>query len=498
MNKKVLQGLAEVKEVLNSVTGDNLQIVSCETGIKEIDEIGEATNLAIEEIMNRIEQSNADAGGKLTFLANMSHEIRTPLNGIMGLTELAMTSTNINHLKEEYLKNIHSCSEGLLQIVNNILDFSKIQAGHVEVEIIPTNVSEVIKLAHVIMSPRASEKNLDIKFFVHPKLDCLLLSDSGKLRQVLFNLVSNAIKFTETGSVTIRADIIQEESYGYMVKFEVNDTGIGMTQDQAQQIFKPFEQASAGTSRTYGGTGLGLTISKTIIEALGSELVVESVVGVGTKFSFNLPMEYANKKQVRLAQQDYNSTEKPTFSGLVLVVEDNDMNQKVIRGHLEACGLSVIIANDGQPGLDAYEKLLRERTKPVLIFMDANMPLMSGIEATKKLRAMGCKIPIIIWSAATGTQGLKDFLEYGFEDALSKPFQKEDLWKILRKHIKKPIVDTPVYVLDEDERDPLDRDDVTDELLVDFYKSQKDVIADLKRAMKTNDIQTAHTGWLTR
>jgi CheY-like chemotaxis protein len=418
----------------------------------------------------------------------MSHEIRTPLNGIIGLTELAIASNSTNEIKS-CLQGIQLSGDGLLQIVNNVLDFSKIQSGPLSIDKVPFNIFELVNLCKVVMGPKAAEKSLDLDVYAHPNLNCMLLGDSGKLRQVLFNLLSNAIKFTETGHVQIRAELTQEEEVAFIIRFEVRDTGIGMTKEQIRKVIQPFEQASSGTTSRFGGTGLGLAISNQIIEALGGELIIDSVAGVGTKFSFILPFELATGTQHTKAMHvAYNEHNPPKFNGTVLVVEDNDVNQKVMKGQLQRVGFEVDIAENGQIGVDKYIEKTKANRAYSVILMDANMPVMDGVEATKKMRQYKCKTPIVMVSAATGEHGREIYNQAGFTDYLAKPFKAQELWELILKYVK-PVGETDTGIA---ERGAVSKETVGNEMLADVYNSQKNVIQQITRAMQSNDIVTAH------
>ena len=379
-------------------------------------------------------EANQANSAKSSFIANMSHEIRTPLNGIIGFAELAADDYNDPEKTRSYLEKIKVSGEGLLEIINDILDSSKIEAGKMELEKTPFRIRDVLTLCETISSPKADEKGVGLYFYEEPPLSRMLLGDPTKLRQILINLLSNAIKFTNKGMVKVMTSIENESDDSVTIRFDVNDSGIGMTPEQIQKIFVPFAQADSSTTRRYGGTGLGLTITRDIIELMGGRLEVESIPGVGSKFSFSLKFEAGNfLDSISDNGMLKEILQKPTFKGDILVCEDNDINQQVIEGHLFRVGLNATIVENGKLAIEAVKN---KKGKPFdLIFMDIHMPVMDGLEATRKLVDMGNTTPIIALTANAMSKDIETYLNNGMDDYLAKPFVARDLWKCLLKYL---------------------------------------------------------------
>lgn len=374
---------------------------------------------------------------KSTFLATMSHEIRTPLNGVVGFAELAIDEPDTSLKVLGYLNKIKLSAHGLLDIINDILDLSKIEAGKIDLEKAPFHLKEdILQVCETIISAKAEEKNVTLYLYSEPSLSRHLLGDQTRLRQILLNLLSNAVKFTNVGIVKL---MLQEEIIDdthCRIAFEVKDSGIGMTPEQVQRIFEPFTQADSSTTRKYGGTGLGLAITKNLIELMGGELKVESAAGIGSKFSFTLDFEtlpYTEHAQENAAPPPL--TEKPFFQGRVLVCEDNIINQQVIVEHLTKVGLTPVIVPNGKQGVDEVRKHMGKPDDFVLIFMDIHMPVMDGLEATQKMQALRVKTPIVALTANAMTTDRKKYLNHGMADYLAKPFRAHELWECLLRHL---------------------------------------------------------------
>lgn len=374
---------------------------------------------------------------KSTFLATMSHEIRTPLNGVVGFAELAIDEPGTPAKVLRYLNQIKVSAHGLLGIINDILDLSKIEAGKIDLEKAPFQLKEdILQACETIIQARAEEKNISLYLYSEPALARQLVGDQTRLRQVLLNLLINAVKFTNVGIVKL---MVQEELLDEnhcRLYFEVKDSGIGMTSEQVQRIFEPFTQADSSTTRKYGGTGLGLAITKNLIELMGGELKVESAVGIGSKFSFWLDFDTL-PCEAHLAESAHTHPplEKPFFQGRVLVCEDNIINQQVIQEHLTKVGLTPVIAPNGKQGVEEVRRNMGKPDDFVLIFMDIHMPVMDGLEATQKIQALGVKTPIVALTANAMTTDRKKYLTYGMGDYLAKPFKTHELWECLLRHI---------------------------------------------------------------
>ena len=440
------------------------------------------------------EQAEETSRQKSNFLASMSHEIRTPMHGIIGFSELALDD-DISIKTRNYLSKIKTSAESLLLIINDILDVSKIEAGKVELERIPFDVNEVFKLCRVISSPRAREKGLSLFCYAEPSIGKMLIGDPTRLRQILLNLLSNAIKFTNNGMVKILSAIIGKTDNSITMHFEVKDSGIGMTDEQIDRIFHPFTQADDSTTRKYGGTGLGLTISKNFVELMGGELKVESAYGLGSKFSFDITFDTVDAETGHHERvTSVNINEKPIFSGEVLICEDNNLNQLVISDHLSKVGLKFAIASNGRIGVDMVksrlEKVRRESgsVKPFdLIFMDIHMPEMDGLEAAKKIIDTGSTTPIIALTANIMTNDRETYVASGMCDCLPKPFVAQELWSCLLKYLK------PVRMLSiMPEAGHNEEEEHRIELITAFVKGNQTTCKDINDALDGGDIKLAH------
>jgi signal transduction histidine kinase/CheY-like chemotaxis protein len=381
---------------------------------------------------------------KTTFLASMSHEIRTPMNGIIGFAELALENTTIDRRSRDYLEKIRNSAKDLLSILNDILDISKIEAGKVTLEKIPFNLHDLLIAAENTISLKAAEKEITLYVYSEPFIEYKLLGDPTKLRQILLNLLSNAIKFTNVGTVKLMVTVEKNIPGKVMLRFEVKDSGIGMTQAQMVKIFKPFEQADKGTTRRYGGTGLGLPITKNLIELMGGKLMVESAPGIGSKFSFIQEFELSDKRVENQEKELANAIiQRPMFSGRILICEDNVMNQEVIKDHLERIGLEAVIRGNGRQGVDAIRESMQEEKPFELIFMDIHMPVMDGLEASAEIKRIGCTTPIVALTANVLTQDTDIYYRYGIVDHLGKPFTAQELWDCLLKYLT-PVSMSPI------------------------------------------------------
>jgi len=390
------------------------------------------------ELVKLFESAKAANNAKSIFLANMSHEIRTPMNSIMGFSELALDD-KISDKTRDFINNIKMNAEWLLQIINDILDISKIESGKMELENIPFNLQELIKTCRMFIMPKAEEKGIALYFYAEPSVGKIPLGDPTRLRQVLVNLLSNAVKFTKFGMIKLNVSIIDKSDNGIKLHFEVKDSGIGMTENQIEKIFNPFMQAESGTTRKYGGTGLGLSITKNIVEMMGGKLTVDSIPGVGSKFSFDLVLQTIddiNNEKIN-NKIPVNNIEKPLFKGEVLLCEDNEMNQVVLCEHLSRVGLSAVVAENGQEGIDLINERINKGIKQFdLIFMDMHMPVMDGLDASAEIIKLNIGVPIIAMTANVMTDNLDIYRANGINDYVSKPFTSQELWHCLLKYFK--------------------------------------------------------------
>jgi signal transduction histidine kinase/CheY-like chemotaxis protein len=425
---------------------------------------------------------------KSTFLANMSHEIRTPMNSIIGFSELAMDGKNPPKTRD-YLDKIKTNGQWLLQIINDILDISKIESGKMELEKIPFDMHDLFTSCRTLVIPKAVEKGIQLHFYAEPSMGKRLLGDPTRLRQVFVNLLSNAIKFTNIGIIKLHASITDTSEKTIAMHFEIKDSGIGMTAEQIENIFDPFTQAESGTTRKYGGTGLGLAITKNIVELMGGTLSVESTVGVGSKFSFNLTFDTIDIVDDELLEKHvvFNELEKPTFEGEILLCEDNAMNQQVICEHLARVGLKTFVADNGKIGVDMVRgRMLSGEKQFDLIFMDMHMPVMDGLEASAKIIEYNANVPIVAMTANIMSNDREIYKMSGINDCVGKPFTSQELWRCLMKYFK------PLHRQSEEPRQTQNDDELRRKLTVNFVKDNKNKFNEIKDALNKGDIKLAH------
>ena len=425
---------------------------------------------------------------KSQFLSNMSHEIRTPMNSIIGFSELALDE-EISPKAREYLTMIVDSTEWLLQIINNILDISKIESGNMELEIIPFDLIDLVDTCKSIISPMALKKNIALHFDTHAISDITLSGDPTRLQQILINLLANAVKFTECGEVSLVLSVEDSVDKNITINFEVSDSGIGMTPEQIERICEPFMQAGVSTTRKHGGTGLGLAITKSFLELMNSDLVIESAVNVGTKVSFSVTFEMIYPVDAIPENGNHSIRgEKPVFKGTVLVCEDNQMNQRVIAEHLARVGLDTEIAENGQEGIDMVKGRVDRGDKPYdLIFMDMNMPVMDGIEATKEIVALGVGTPVVAMTASVTAGDREKYRKRGMNDYLGKPFTTQELWHCLLKYLK------PERLSEiEVNSSPIDDEKLLIMLKTDFASRNRDKYDELGQAIKSGDFTLGH------
>ncbi len=366
---------------------------------------------------------------KSAFIANMSHEIRTPMNGVLGMTYLALAGTN-DPKQRDYLQKIHLSGQHLLHIVDDILDFSKIEAGKMTLEAVDFSLDQVLNNINAIMTGKLAGRNLALTFDIDPQLSRHMHGDPHRLSQILINYTNNALKFTEQGEINVFVRKLNDTPTGWMVRFEVEDTGIGMTKLQQKKLFQSFVQADNSTTRKYGGTGLGLAISKQLAILMGGEVGVLSALGQGSTFWFTAHLEHASGilPQINSALDPKNASSRlqkltETSGGIrILVVEDNQFNQQIALELLEAVNCTTLLAENGQIALD-----LLAREKVDCILMDIQMPVMGGLEACRRIRCMPgfTELPVIAITANAMNEDRLHCLAAGMNDFISKPFEPD-------------------------------------------------------------------------
>ena len=393
-----------------------------------------ASELALLEAKDAAESANI---AKSVFLANMSHEIRTPLNGIIGMTHI-LRRGGVTPVQAERLEKIDTAAAHLLGTINDILDLSKIEAGKIALEEAPLTIGSVLANVNSIMGVRALAKDLILRIETE-SFTPGLQGDPTRLQQVLLNYVGNAIKFTEAGSITIRTIIQEETSESVLIRFEVQDTGIGIAPDAMNRLFTPFEQAENSTTRKYGGTGLGLAISRRLAELMGGEAGAESVPGEGSSFWFTARL--AKTKIQNVAAQspmtDAEKTIRRYHQGRrILVVDDEWLNREVAQSLLEDIGLTVDIAEDGEHAVSKVKE-----TAYAAILMDMQMPNLDGVKATLQIRALpNCQeTPILAVTANAFAEDKARCFDSGMNDFIAKPFTPEVLYSTLLKWLEMEI-----------------------------------------------------------
>lgn len=385
------------------------------------------------ELKKAKEEAEFSSRAKEVFLANMSHEIRTPMNGILGMAR-QLEKSSLNQNQKFYLKIITSAADHLLIILNDILDISKIEAGKLQIENTHLDIADVAERTKNILSAKAEEKGLRFNVSIDQNVSKSLSGDPTRLNQILLNLAGNAIKFTEKGTVTIECKLIKEDNERQLIEFNIRDTGIGMSEEYIDNIFDKFSQEDETVARKYGGTGLGMSISKQLVELMGGELSIQSHQGVGTAILFQIELERieeSTKASSKVYKYVPDKIQDKVKGKKILLAEDNEMNQLVVCTSLDFIGMNYDIANDGLEAVEAISKASYD-----LILMDINMPRMDGIKATKKIRQdYSQDIPIIALTANAMEGASKTYLKAGMNDYLAKPFVEEELFEVLCKWI---------------------------------------------------------------
>jgi TMAO reductase system sensor TorS len=383
---------------------------------------------------------------KSQFLANMSHEIRTPMNGVLGMTELLLY-TKLTEKQQKFAESSYRSAESLLGVINDILDFSKIEAGKLELDTISFDLVKTIQDGVELFSEQARKKAISLDLRLDQNVPVQVEGDPGRLRQVLVNLVGNAVKFTEQGSVTVQVTSFGSEGDYTKVELEVRDTGIGISPDSLRKIFECFSQGDGSTTRKFGGTGLGLTIAKQLVEMMGGELTVESEQGKGSVFRVRVPLRNLSGitvSDITPVDEPGKPEQLPAVSGVVeekllgriLLAEDNEVNQEVCAEIISHLGYRVDIVSNGQEAVETFE-----RNSYDLILMDFQMPVMDGIEATRRIRVLdrekGMHTKIIALTARVMEGDREQCLEKGMDDYLSKPYTMEGMREMLARWLSR-------------------------------------------------------------
>ena len=360
---------------------------------------------------------------KQQFLSNMSHEIRTPLNAVIGFTKV-MLKTALTEQQQQYLTAIQRSGDTLLVLINDILDLAKVEAGKMTFEQVPFQLAASVAAMMHLFEPKTQEKNLALVLDYHANIPDVLLGDSVRLHQIMLNLVSNAVKFTSVGTITVVVRMLEQDERKVILEFVVADTGIGIAADKRGTVFNDFQQATSSTNRLYGGTGLGLAIVKNLVELQGGTLHVQSQLGVGSAFSFILSF---NKTTKPAAGEAARTIERETgFQDVrILVVEDIALNQLLMRTLLEDFGFAMDIANNGQAALEMLRSIRYD-----VVLMDLRMPVMNGFVATEYIRnELHLNVPIIALTADVTLLDVEKCQAVGMNDYLSKPVDDQLLYR---------------------------------------------------------------------
>ncbi len=366
---------------------------------------------------------------KTQFLSNITHELRTPLYAVTGLTHLLLEE-NPTANQKEHLNSLRFSGEYLLSLINNILDLNKLEANKVNIEVTLFNLKKRISDVIIALNKAAQDRNNKVNFYFDDNIPNKIKGDSLKVSQILINLVGNAIKFTRDGIISIRVNFIEElENEKIRLYFEIEDNGVGISEDKREEIFGSFNQESQEINRMYGGSGLGLSIVKNLLELLGSDIKLESEYGKGSRFFFELDFEKVEGTELSTQKQALKEINFGLLKNKkILIVEDNKINQLITRKILEKQGVTCDVANNGDIAVDKAKNLNYD-----LILMDIHMPGISGVEATKLIRKFDMRTPIIALTAVTLEDHLEEFFANGITDVIPKPYKTEEFFEKLQK-----------------------------------------------------------------
>jgi signal transduction histidine kinase/CheY-like chemotaxis protein len=416
-----------------SLSVKNKEIEKAHKDIEEKNEILKYKNL---ELIEAKEKAESASQAKQKFLSNMSHEIRTPLNAIIGLSEILMME-NPKEEQVELLKSIKFSGENLLVLINDILDFSKIEEGKINFEKTSFSIIHLLDNLKNTFNVKAHSKKLRFSLHVGAEIPDMLTGDPHRLSQIMINLIDNAIKFTEKGSIKVDVMATRKTKSDIELQFSVKDTGIGISADEQDRIFDRFEQAKADTSRKFGGSGLGLAIIRNLLKLQGTDIEVDSSPGKGSNFYFNLKFGISPMEDIDKVSNGKSEGKEASASSAhnILLVEDNEMNLKVAQRFLERWNYNIDTAENG---LEALKKCKRYTYD--LILMDLHMPEMDGREATKAIRKLDKhifkKVPIIALTADVMIEDLDKLYDTGMNDYITKPFKADELKAKIDKYLK--------------------------------------------------------------